>query len=108
MSCPACGCKETYQYSDTEDFDINDELMRCAACGEIFDLQDEIEEDDYWDSHGNSGMKYIEECDTTGGETDCESKKLNHEPSEKCWCNPEKVFVDPETGNDVFVHREIQ
>lgn len=88
MACPACGCKETYQYNDGEDFDLGDELIRCAACGAIFEFEDETDEDEnvYPPVHSTS----------------------KHDPSEKCWCEPEKVFVDPETGNDVYVHREIQ
>lgn len=33
---------------------------------------------------------------------------LEHVASENCWCEPEKNFVDSETGNAVYVHREIQ
>lgn len=33
---------------------------------------------------------------------------LEHEMSANCWCEPEKSFVDPETGNAVYVHRKIQ
>lgn len=33
---------------------------------------------------------------------------LEHEASEKCWCEPEINFVDPKTGNTVYVHRELQ
>ena len=87
MACPECGCKETYQYSDGEDFDIGDELTRCAACGEIFDLGDEADEED---------------------EVESASCKMQHKPSKNCWCEPEKVFVDPETGNGVYVHHETQ
>lgn len=83
MACPVCNCKETYQYNDGEDFDLSDELMRCAACGAIFEHEDEIDDED---------------C----------NEPLQHQPSKDCWCEPEKVFVDPETGNDVYVHREIQ
>jgi hypothetical protein len=25
-----------------------------------------------------------------------------------CWCEPELNYVDPDTGNKVFVHRDIQ
>ncbi len=46
MACPACGCKETYQYNDGEDYDLGDELIRCAACGAIFELDDEAPEED--------------------------------------------------------------
>ena len=45
MACPKCGCKTTYQYDD-EDEPQDDRLQRCAACGEVFDLEDEAEEDD--------------------------------------------------------------
>lgn len=46
MSCPACGCKTTYIYNDGDEFDIDNELMRCAACGYIFDPEDGSHDDD--------------------------------------------------------------
>jgi DNA-directed RNA polymerase subunit RPC12/RpoP len=50
MACPECGCKVTYQYNDFEaEFELGSEagyLNRCAACGAVFDLEDETEEDD--------------------------------------------------------------
>lgn len=45
MACPTCGCKEVYQYDD-EDDPADGRLQRCAACGEIFDLDDHADEDD--------------------------------------------------------------
>lgn len=45
MSCPKCGCKVCYQYDDDEDGE-DDRLQRCAACGEIFDLDDHAPEDE--------------------------------------------------------------
>lgn len=45
MACPKCGCKTVYQFDD-EDGPQDDRLQRCAACGEVFDLDDEAEEDD--------------------------------------------------------------
>lgn len=45
MACPTCGCKEVHQYDD-EDDPQDDRLQRCAACGEIFDLDDHADEDD--------------------------------------------------------------
>jgi uncharacterized Zn finger protein len=45
MACPACGCKVSYQY-DEEEFGSGDErLERCAACGEVFDIEDSADED---------------------------------------------------------------
>jgi len=45
MSCPKCGCKTVYQYNGCDDFGGEDDrLQRCAACGEIFDLDDHAEE----------------------------------------------------------------
>lgn len=44
MACPKCGCKVCYQYDDEDGED--DRLQRCAACGEVFDLDDHAEEDD--------------------------------------------------------------
>ncbi len=31
---------------------------------------------------------------------------LEHEDSEECWCEPELEYEDPETGVQVWVHRE--
>ena len=45
MSCPNCNCKEVYQFDDEED-PRDDRLQRCAACGEIFDLDDHAPEND--------------------------------------------------------------
>lgn len=48
MACPACGCKETYQYDDWDDFGAsNEQTQRCAACGAIFDLEDELPEEEW-------------------------------------------------------------
>lgn len=44
MACPKCGCKTVYEYDDEDPQD--DRLQRCAACGEVFDLDDHAEEDD--------------------------------------------------------------
>lgn len=45
MACPKCGCKTVYEFDD-EDDPQDDRLQRCAACGEVFDLDDHAEEDD--------------------------------------------------------------
>ena len=45
MACPKCGCKTVYQFDDEED-PQDDRLQRCAACGEVFDLDDHADEDD--------------------------------------------------------------
>lgn len=42
MSCPNCGCKETYQHD--EDDEPTDNLERCAACGLIFPIEDHADE----------------------------------------------------------------
>jgi len=48
MACPKCGCKTTYQFDgygdDLEQSD--DRLERCAACGEVFDIEDSADEYD--------------------------------------------------------------
>jgi len=31
-----------------------------------------------------------------------------HIDSETCWCEPELVYTDPDTGVSVYVHRETQ
>ncbi len=48
MACPKCGCKETYQYDHMEDCMIvaDERFERCAACGNVFDIEDAAEEDD--------------------------------------------------------------
>jgi uncharacterized protein YbaR (Trm112 family) len=47
MACPKCGCKETYQYDTGWDGEQSEEgLERCAACGEIFDIEDQAPEDE--------------------------------------------------------------
>lgn len=45
MACPACGCKECYQFDD-EDEPTDDRLERCSACGLVFDIDDHTPEDD--------------------------------------------------------------
>lgn len=45
MACPKCGCKVTYPYDDQDEPD-DDRLQHCAACGEVFDLDDHADEDD--------------------------------------------------------------
>ena len=49
MACPKCGCKTVYQFDD-EDEPQDDRLQRCAACGEVFDIDDHAEEDDEQDA----------------------------------------------------------
>lgn len=50
MACPKCGCKVAYQYDGGGGFDgidgFDERLERCAACGEVFDIEDEAPEDD--------------------------------------------------------------
>lgn len=46
MSCPRCGCKVCYEYNDDDMGLGDDRLERCAACGEIFDIEDHAPEDD--------------------------------------------------------------
>lgn len=36
------------------------------------------------------------------------AQKREHTTTADCWCQPEVSYVDPETGNAVYVHREIQ
>lgn len=42
MACPHCGCKTTYQYDDSDD----ECLERCAACGEVFGIEDHADEEE--------------------------------------------------------------
>lgn len=48
MACPKCGCKTTYQYDHMEDCMIvaDERFERCAACGEVFDIEDHADEED--------------------------------------------------------------
>lgn len=47
MACPRCGCKVYYQYLTDED----PEVQRCAACGNVFHLEDAApEDDDDWEA----------------------------------------------------------
>jgi hypothetical protein len=46
MACPKCGCKATYQFNRDDDTPDDDRLERCAACGEIFDIDDHTPEYD--------------------------------------------------------------
>jgi hypothetical protein len=47
MACPKCGCKVSYQYDNGDDCGpTDDRLERCAACGEVFDLDDHTNEED--------------------------------------------------------------
>ena len=34
-------------------------------------------------------------------------KLFEHEVAESCMCEPECVYIDPESGNEVWVHRDI-
>lgn len=48
MACPKCGCKTTYHYDASDDHGMEDprELERCAACGDIFNVEDHADEDE--------------------------------------------------------------
>lgn len=47
MACPACGCKTTYSYEDWDAAGpLNENMQRCVACGAIFDVEDELPEDE--------------------------------------------------------------
>jgi hypothetical protein len=37
---------------------------------------------------------------------DREPEVFKHLPSPLCWCMPRLEYVDPETGNEVWVHHE--
>lgn len=48
MACPKCGCKVHYQYCDG-DFTAsadNEDLERCAACGNVFGSEDAADDED--------------------------------------------------------------
>jgi len=48
------------------------------------------------------------------GVTDCieairaRSGEREHDASSDCWCNPELDYKDPDTGAEVWVHKEPQ
>ena len=44
MACPKCGCKVHYEFDDEDGYD--ERMQRCAACGEVFDLDDAADDDD--------------------------------------------------------------
>lgn len=46
MACPKCGCKVTYQFNRDDDAPDDDRLERCAACGDVFDVNDHIDEEE--------------------------------------------------------------
>lgn len=56
MACPNCGCKVHYQFDD-EDYGEDERMQRCAACGEVFDLDDAAPEDD--DDCGEAPQRQI-------------------------------------------------
>jgi predicted nucleic acid-binding Zn ribbon protein len=58
MACPNCGCQVTYRY-DNEDSIITmiEHLERCAACGEIFDVEMALDDDDLTAEFRRGGKK---------------------------------------------------
>lgn len=32
----------------------------------------------------------------------------NHTDTPVCWCEPELIYKDPDNGNEVWLHREVQ
>jgi hypothetical protein len=49
MACPKCGCKVSYPYGHDAGWDDDFEdtqQERCAACGEVFHIDDHADEDD--------------------------------------------------------------
>lgn len=46
MACPYCGCKETYTYDDEDDGQSSENLERCSACRNIFDVEEHLPEED--------------------------------------------------------------
>jgi len=60
MACPKCECKTTYHYDPKGlgDFIIDSGQERCANCGHIFDIENDIDDDevdliDYLNSGGD-------------------------------------------------------
>jgi hypothetical protein len=48
MSCPKCGCQETY-CACIDDAEDDHDLERCANCGCVFSLDEAEYEDDFSD-----------------------------------------------------------
>jgi hypothetical protein len=51
MACPKCGCQVHYQFDNGDVIGtdpLNEELERCAACGYVFALMDEADDDEEW------------------------------------------------------------
>jgi hypothetical protein len=63
MACPNCGCQTTYQYGNDDTFtDGLYCLERCAACGEIFDPETSIDDDEIYDCPIHGKLGGIDEC----------------------------------------------
>lgn len=56
MACPKCGCKVHYQYDSGWDGEQTDEsLQRCAACREVFDIEDAADDEEAADGVKGGG-----------------------------------------------------
>lgn len=90
MACPSCECKTTYAY-DADDTGVDTGLMRCAACGAVFDSDDELPEDEFDDLA--STPKRRVKC--AGGRTEHTMEpewKGNSFTHMKCrWCGKREV-----------------
>ena len=47
------------------------------------------------------------ECGTIRYSTNLAKWESAHYDSSECWCDPELEYEDPDTGAQVWVHREI-
>lgn len=46
MACPKCGCKVTYPFCSPLEFYEDDEMEKCSNCGNVFWIEEALDEDD--------------------------------------------------------------
>lgn len=69
-------------YSSAEMNEIMNGVEKTISEGANLDvLTANLDRSDLWDGFGNSGMRYMEECDLIGGETDCYPSRYPCYPS---------------------------
>ena len=73
----------------------NSDIVQCQSCGRLFGMNHSVKQilpmdDDLVDMYTRFG------------------NKLKHVESKHCWCHPYLEYKDPNNGNEVWVHNEIQ
>lgn len=87
MACPKCGCKVHYQYDSGWDDEQSDErLERCAACGEVFEIEDAADDDyDYPETQpGAPGFDGANAWNAFDGPEGCTRKASTRESGPFC------------------------